>query len=204
MAVHIWRNRRDEHEETGAGDSPRSDTQARTEAQTRTNAQTRTETRTEAPPRPVRRRTWPRRIWPRRGVAAAPPAEPVATAKPAAQAAPVSPVAPTATVTRPVVIRRGPRRWPRHSGHNPVSRMIQALAWAAVIILGLGMLLTLTNANPGNELVDSTLRMGRWLAGPFHDVFTNPDPDHALYMNWGLAAAVYYLLGRALSYLTRF
>lgn len=156
MAVHIWRNRRDEHA---------------------------AETRTEAPPRTARRRLWPAR----RTTAAAHDPQAPATAPPA----------------RPVVVRRGPRRWPR-SNHNPVSRMILGLAWGAVLILGLGMLLTLTNANPGNELVAATLDSGRWLATPFHDVFTNPDPDHQLYMNWGLAAVIYYLLGRGLSWLTRF
>ncbi|WP_083999195.1 hypothetical protein [Actinomadura kijaniata] len=97
---------------------------------------------------------------------------------------------------------RPARRW-RHRP-NPVSRLLLGLGWAAALILLLGMALTLSGANPGNALVDATLDAGAWLATPFHDLFTRPNPDHQLYLNWGIAAAVYYLLGRALSWLTRF
>jgi hypothetical protein len=85
-----------------------------------------------------------------------------------------------------------------------VSAVILAMGWAAVALLGLGMLLTLGNANPGNVLVDAILDAGRWLATPFHDVFTRRDPEQQLYLNWAIAAAVYYLMARALSWLIRF
>jgi hypothetical protein len=110
------------------------------------------------------------------------------------------------------VVRRTPRwravrsrtaRW-RRSRHNPVSAVILAMGWAAVVILGLGILLTWGNANPGNMLVDATLDAGRWLATPFHDVFTRTDPEQQLYLNWAIAAGVYYLMARVLSWLTRF
>jgi hypothetical protein len=102
-----------------------------------------------------------------------------------------------------VVERRTPR-WRRRSGHNPVSAVILAAGWAAVVILALGMLLTWGDANPGNALVDATLDTGRWLATPFHDAFTRPDPEQQLYLNWAIAAAAYYLLARVLSWLVRF
>jgi hypothetical protein len=100
-------------------------------------------------------------------------------------------------------VQRKPPRW-RRSRPNPVSAMIMAAGWAAVAILALGMLLTWGDANPGNTLVDATLDAGRWLATPFHDVFTRPDPHEQLYINWALAGAVYYVLARALSWMTRF
>ncbi|MEV3923950.1 hypothetical protein [Actinomadura coerulea] len=100
-------------------------------------------------------------------------------------------------------VQRRPPRW-RRSRTNPVSAMIMAAGWAAVAILALGMLLTWGGANPGNTLVDATLDAGRWLATPFHDVFTRPDPEEQLYINWALAGAVYYVLARALSWMTRF
>ncbi|RAY15639.1 hypothetical protein DPM19_07560 [Actinomadura craniellae] len=99
--------------------------------------------------------------------------------------------------------RRGPRRWPR-SRTNPISGMIWGAGCAAALILGLGMLLTWSDANPGNGFVSATLDAGTWLATPFRDVFTNPDPERQMYMNWGLGAVVYYLLGRLFSTLTRF
>ena len=79
-----------------------------------------------------------------------------------------------------------------------------AAGWAAAAILGLGMLLTWGDANPGNVLVDAVLDAGRWLATPFHDVFTRTDPEEQLYINWTLAGVVYYVLARAFSWMTRF
>ncbi|TDC64082.1 hypothetical protein E1200_20905 [Actinomadura sp. GC306] len=102
-----------------------------------------------------------------------------------------------------VVVERKPRRWMR-SRPNPISMMIMAAGWAAAAILALGILLTWGGANPGNVLVDATLDAGRWLATPFHDVFTRQNPDEQLYINWALAGVVYYVLARALSWMTRF
>ncbi|XRQ11338.1 hypothetical protein ACN3XK_10765 [Actinomadura welshii] len=102
-----------------------------------------------------------------------------------------------------VVVERKPRRWMR-SRPNPVSMMIMAAGWAAAGILALGILLTWGGANPGNVLVDATLDAGRWLATPFHDVFTRTDPEQQLYINWALAGVVYYVLARVLSWMTRF
>lgn len=103
---------------------------------------------------------------------------------------------------RTVVVERRPRRW--RNRPNPVSRLLLGLGWAAALILLLGIALTWAQANPANALVDATLDAGAWLATPFHDIFTRPNPDHQLYVNWGIAALVYYLLGRTLSWLTRF
>lgn len=102
-----------------------------------------------------------------------------------------------------VVVERKPARW-RRSRTNPISAMIMAAGWAAAAILALGMLLTWGDANPGNTLVDATLDAGSWLATPFHDAFTRTDPEEQLYINWTLAGVVYYVLARALSWMTRF
>ncbi|MFG2002246.1 hypothetical protein ACGFNU_24140 [Spirillospora sp. NPDC048911] len=136
--------------------------------------------RQDAPVAEERRPPLRERLWPRRTTAEA-----------------------TQTPTRTVVVERKPRRWPRHRP-NPVSSMVMGAGWAAVLILVLGMLLTLGDANPGNTLVDSTLDAGRWLATPFHDAFTRSNPEHQLYLNWGIAAAVYYAMARVVSWLIRF
>ncbi|MFC4910354.1 hypothetical protein [Actinomadura gamaensis] len=105
--------------------------------------------------------------------------------------------------TRTVVVKRRPGRW-RRMRHNPISLLILAAGIAAAAILVLGILLTWGDANPSNTLVHATLRSGSWLATPFHDVFPRPNPKHQLYLNWGIAAGVYYVLSRVLSWLTRF
>ncbi|HEY7485560.1 MAG TPA: hypothetical protein VH912_13940 [Streptosporangiaceae bacterium] len=101
-----------------------------------------------------------------------------------------------------LVDRRTARRW-RGRAHNPVSLVVWIAAWAAVLILLLGIVLTWANANPANDIVHQILRAGNWLATPFHDAFLNPDPKHRLYADWGVAAAVYLVIGRVLSWLIR-
>lgn len=101
-----------------------------------------------------------------------------------------------------VVDRRRWQRMRRHR-HNPISRLVWAAGWTAAVILVAGILLTWAGANPANALVGGILDIGAWLATPFHDLFRNSDADQRLYLNWGVAAAVYYVLGRVVSWLVR-
>lgn len=122
------------------------------------------------------------------------------------------PAAPRRVVTgrRPVdavpqtvlVDRRTARRW-RGRAHNPVSATIWLAAWAAALILLLGILLTWANANSANAIVHPIMRAADWLGSPFRNAFLNPDPKHRLYADWGVAAGVYLVIGRVLSWLTR-
>src|SRR5581483_12248439 len=89
----------------------------------------------------------------------------------------------------------------RRRPYNPISVALWAASWAAVLILVLGMLLVSADANQANGFVHATMRTGEWLATPFRDVFHNANPDHQLYENWGLAAAVYFVAGRTLAWL---
>src|ERR1700754_2736331 len=112
----------------------------------------------------------------------------------------------TGTAPRRALVRRdtadrGPVR--RRYGHNPVSALVWLAAWAAALTLLAGMGLTWADADTSNTLVQNILDVGHWLATPFADVFTHTDPGDRLYANWGLAAAVYYVLGRVLSWLIR-
>ncbi|MBW8487570.1 hypothetical protein [Actinomadura parmotrematis] len=124
-------------------------------------------------------------------------------APPAPPPPPVSAPPVTERADRKDVRRTSSRRWRRHR-RNPVSMLIGALGLVAALILVLGIALTWAGANPGNTLVDAVLDAGRRLATPFHDMFTRSDPDQQLYINWGIAAAVYYALGRVLAWITRF
>jgi hypothetical protein len=87
--------------------------------------------------------------------------------------------------------------------HSFVSRLIWLAGWIAALILLVGMGFTYAGANMDNGLVMAVMRAGRWLATPFEEVFMYRDPAKELYANWGLAAAVYYVLGRMLSWLIR-
>jgi hypothetical protein len=101
-----------------------------------------------------------------------------------------------------LVDRKTARRWRRHR-RNPISNALWTVALTAAAVLGLGMLLTWSDANQANDVVHAIMRLGTWLATPFHDVFSNSDAKHQLYENWGLTAGVYLVVGRALSWLIR-
>jgi hypothetical protein len=102
-----------------------------------------------------------------------------------------------------LVDRRTARRWRGARRHNLVSATIWLAAWVAAAILLLGILLTWANANPANDILSPVLRAADWLGSPFRNAFLNPDPQHRLYASWGLAAGVYLVIGRVLSWLTR-
>ncbi|MGI8328887.1 hypothetical protein ACRYCC_02915 [Actinomadura scrupuli] len=97
--------------------------------------------------------------------------------------------------------KKTPRRW--RNRRNPISTAIWMAAVAAAAVLGLGMLLTYSDANQANDVVHAIMRTGDWLATPFRDMFVNADPKHQLYQNWAVAAGAYLVLGRALAWLTR-
>ena len=149
-----------------------------------------TEQETSAPKRTLTRRRpdaadaadAPRRTEPRRAFTRRQPVESVPT-----------------TV---LVDRRTARRWGGRR-HNLVSAAIWLAALSVALVLLLGILLTLAGANPDNVIIHTIMRAGTWLASPFRDVFLNTDPDRQLYTNWGIAAAVYLLIGRAMSWLVR-
>ncbi|POM27437.1 hypothetical protein BTM25_18510 [Actinomadura rubteroloni] len=144
-------------------------------------------------------------LWSRRGEAeAAQPGDTVTAPRRPWQRGAHARTAPVPVGDAPSpVVERPRRRWRRH-GSNPVSMAISAAGWAAALILLLGMLLVWSDANPGNVLVERTLDAGRWLATPFHDLFTRRDPDEQLYINWGIAAVAYYAVSRIVAWLVRF
>ena len=153
-------------------------------------------------------------IWRRRRTEATPeatrPAEPAERAGGAEPGSRPAKLRRTITAQRPVeavpqtvlVDRRTARRW-RGRRHNPVSGAIWLTAWVAVAILLLGILLTWANANSANGIVHPIMRAADWLGSPFRNAFLNPDPKHRLYADWGVAAGVYLVIGRVLSWLTR-
>ena len=173
MVTHIWRRRR---AEAAPEETDAADTADAADAERRA----------------AERRSWMRR---RLMIATSPPStEPrhVVTAQRPVEAVPQ-------TV---LVDRRTARRW-RTRRHNIVSATIWLAAWVAALVLGLGILLTWANANPANDVVHPILRAADWLGTPFRNAFLNPDPKHRLYADWGVAAGAYLVIGRVLSWLTR-
>jgi hypothetical protein len=74
-----------------------------------------------------------------------------------------------------------------------VSRVV-FLALAAVLVLGIVFVIAPTN--PDNSIVELVADVSDGAAGPFRDVFTVSDSaERELVVNYGFAAAVYFVLG---------
>ncbi|MGH2968536.1 MAG: hypothetical protein ACRDK0_05665, partial [Solirubrobacteraceae bacterium] len=67
------------------------------------------------------------------------------------------------------------------------------------LVLLAGIALVLLEANRSNEIVGAVRDAAGWLAGPFHEMFTFDRRRTELAVNWGVAALVWYVLGRLLA-----
>jgi hypothetical protein len=79
-----------------------------------------------------------------------------------------------------------------------------SLATAIVVgVILLGIVLVLLDANRGNEIVNALLDAGKFLVGPFDNVFKMDSHKANVGVNWGLAAVVYGLAGSLIAKLLR-
>lgn len=84
-------------------------------------------------------------------------------------------------------------------GGDGAARVVAIIADVAALILIAWIVLWVLKANSGNELVGWVHSTANWLSGWSHDIFT---PDSAwlrVLCNYGIAAAVYLLVGNALA-----
>jgi hypothetical protein len=77
------------------------------------------------------------------------------------------------------------------------------VASVVVAILVLGIVLVLLEANRSNTIVDAVLDVAKFLAGPFDDIFKLDTHKATIGVNWGIAAAVYFLAGSLIARLLR-
>lgn len=75
---------------------------------------------------------------------------------------------------------------------------VLTVAVLAALMLALGAVLVGLDANQDNTLVSAVLDFAHRLDGPFADVFTFGDAVKQTLVNWGIAAAVYLIIGRVL------
>ena len=82
-----------------------------------------------------------------------------------------------------------------------IARIIRFAAGLVAALIVLGILLFVLGANQSNAIVEAVMDAGRWLTTPFHDLFNFDNRRTELAVNWGIAAAVYYLVA---SFVARF
>ena len=98
--------------------------------------------------------------------------------------------------------RSAPVRAARRSGYL-LARLVNLVVSLVAGVLVLGIILVVLKANPDNVLVDAVLDAGRFLAGPFKDIFSFDDHKLEVAVNWGIAAVVYSMAGALIVRLLR-
>jgi uncharacterized protein YggT (Ycf19 family) len=76
-----------------------------------------------------------------------------------------------------------------------LARMVKLVATLVAGVIVLGILLHVFDANSSNALVSAVYDVCRPLVAPFKDLFNLKDAKAQIALNWGIAAAVYALVG---------
>ncbi|MGH4027956.1 hypothetical protein ACQB60_03340 [Actinomycetota bacterium Odt1-20B] len=84
-------------------------------------------------------------------------------------------------------------------GNNEAAKVIVVVADVLALILGLWILMYLLDANRANDLVRVVHGAARWLASWSHDLFTFDDAWARVVAGYGLAAAVYLVVGHLIA-----
>ena len=80
-----------------------------------------------------------------------------------------------------------------------VARFFILLGTAVAAVLVLGIVLVVLEANPNNDIVEAVRDAARFLAGPFDGLFTLDSNKAEKAVNWGIAAVVWYAVGRLIA-----
>jgi hypothetical protein len=84
-----------------------------------------------------------------------------------------------------------------------VARVVNLIARIAAAVLVAAILLVVLEANRSNEIVEAALDAGRFLAGPFKDVFDLSRRKVEIAVNYGIAAVVYLVVAGLIARLLR-
>jgi hypothetical protein len=84
-----------------------------------------------------------------------------------------------------------------------LARLVSLVAGVLALILVTGILLVVLEANRDNTVVDAVLDAARFLAGPFDDMFKPDGRELRVAINWGIAAAIYLVVGGLIARLLR-
>ena len=85
------------------------------------------------------------------------------------------------------------------SGRSLLARVVGAVTAIVTLILVAGIVLVLLKANQSNDIVNWVRDAASWLSGPFEGMFTFDKRRTELAVNWGVAAAVWFVAGRLLA-----
>ena len=81
------------------------------------------------------------------------------------------------------------------SGMLLLGRLVRAVTAIVAVIIVAGILFVVLKASPSNDIVKTVHDAARWLAGPFDGMFNLKNPRAEIAVNWGIATAVYVVVG---------
>jgi hypothetical protein len=97
----------------------------------------------------------------------------------------------------------GTMRARRHAnaamGRATAARAVMLVATVVAAILIAGILLVVLGANRSNDLVQIVHDAAAFLAGPFDGLFNLARHKVEVAVNWGIAAVVWYAIGRLIT-----
>jgi hypothetical protein len=76
-----------------------------------------------------------------------------------------------------------------------MARLVRLITMVVVGLIVVGILLVVLEANKSNDVVNAVLDGAKFLAGPLDNAFKLHGHKANVAVNWGLAAAVYALIG---------
>ena len=76
-----------------------------------------------------------------------------------------------------------------------VARAVRLITAFIVGVIVIGILLVLLEANRANELVDLVLDVGGFFVEPFDNIFKLVSRKGNVFVNWGIGALIYALIG---------
>jgi hypothetical protein len=79
------------------------------------------------------------------------------------------------------------------------ARAVTLVAAAVAAVLVLGIVLVVLEANRSNDIVQVVRDAAQFLAGPFDGLFTFERNKVEIAVNWGIAAVVWFVLGRLIA-----
>jgi hypothetical protein len=81
------------------------------------------------------------------------------------------------------------------TGARLLARVVHVVVSVVVLIIVAGILLVVLKANPTNTIVSDVHGWAHTLVGPFDGIFSFHNAHVAIAVNWGIAAALYLLVG---------
>ncbi len=88
-------------------------------------------------------------------------------------------------------------------GAGWLARVVRLIAGVVVLIIVVGILLVVLDANATNSIASAFHDAGRWLVGPFDGLFSFHSAKVAIAVNWGIAAVIYLAIAALIVRLLR-